>query len=364
MLAVVGDLVEDVVVWPLAAVTAGTDNRCAVHRTRGGSAANVAAMAAPLVATRFVGCVGDDRAGEGLERALAAAGVEVCVQRRGRTGCVVVIVDPSGERTMFPDRAAAADLDHDALRWANGVAVLHVPAYAFESGATAATVVEMAAAVHADGGRVSVDASAVSLIERLGARAFAAHVAALCPALLFANRDEATALSDGDVARDCTIVVKDGPRPATVHRPGRHPRSVPAEHVEDVRDTTGAGDAFAAGTLAAWIAGADVVSACSAGHRLAASVLAVPRRGRRAIATNIDGGLRAPARRPPGPRSTPVRNLPFAVSRRGGDRHRRAAGRSSRSSRRSSPPRPADPHNREALPVAPRPSGRAARCRR
>ena len=104
-------------------------------------------------------------------------------------------------------------------------------------------------------------------------------LAALRPALLFANRDEATALSAVTLPEDCTVVVKDGPRPATVHRPGRPPSSVPAERVEDVRDTTGAGDAFAAGTLAAWIAGADVVSACSAGHRLAASVLAVPGAG-------------------------------------------------------------------------------------
>jgi sugar/nucleoside kinase (ribokinase family) len=121
VLCVVGDLVEDVVVWSARAVVTGTDNPCVVRRTRGGSAANVAALAAPHVRTRFVGCVGEDAAGDALERALAATGVEVCLQRRDRTGSVVVIVDPTGERTMFPDRAAAAQMSTDAVRWVDDV---------------------------------------------------------------------------------------------------------------------------------------------------------------------------------------------------------------------------------------------------
>ncbi|WP_353829244.1 PfkB family carbohydrate kinase, partial [Agromyces sp. SYSU T0242] len=43
-----------------------------------------------------------------------------------------------------------------------------------------------------------------------------------------------------------------------------------------VRDLTGAGDAFAAGWLAARIGGADATAACVAGHALAASVISSP----------------------------------------------------------------------------------------
>jgi sugar/nucleoside kinase (ribokinase family) len=43
-----------------------------------------------------------------------------------------------------------------------------------------------------------------------------------------------------------------------------------------VRDLTGAGDAFAAGYLAAVLAGADAAASCEAGHRLAASVIETP----------------------------------------------------------------------------------------
>ena len=97
-LTVVGDLVEDVVVWPDGPVARGSDTPSRVFRSRGGSAANVAVAAAPLVPTRFLGCVGSDPLGERLVAELEAAGTEVRVQRRGRTGGV-------GHPAILPCRA-------------------------------------------------------------------------------------------------------------------------------------------------------------------------------------------------------------------------------------------------------------------
>src|SRR5690606_15725897 len=94
VLTVIGDLLEDIVVWTTAPQRRGTDNPAVVTRSRGGSAANVAARAATRTPSRFVGRVGDDPAGVLLVEALDAAGVDVRVQRGGRTGSVVVIVDP------------------------------------------------------------------------------------------------------------------------------------------------------------------------------------------------------------------------------------------------------------------------------
>src|SRR6478735_7210944 len=121
LVSVVGDLVEDVVVWVDGPVEHGTDNPATVRRAPGGSAANVAAAVARAGGrARFVGRVGDD--GDGLVARLIADGVEALVQRGGRTGTVVVLVEPEGERTMFPDRAASADLAAIDPAWLAGTA--------------------------------------------------------------------------------------------------------------------------------------------------------------------------------------------------------------------------------------------------
>ncbi|MFT3852508.1 MAG: PfkB family carbohydrate kinase [Ilumatobacteraceae bacterium] len=271
---VVGDLVEDVVVWLTGPVTVGTDNPAAVRRSPGGSAANVAAAVARAGGrARFVGRVGDDGSGDVLAAQLGAAGVDVRVQRGGRTGTVVVLVDPDGERTMFPDRGAAAALQGIDPAWLDGTAVLHVPAYGLQTAAT--VLVDAARTVRAAGGAVTVDVSATSVVDALGAGALCELFGELAPAIVFANHDEAVALGVIDTCPPWPVVVKRGPQPALVVRPDGSITEVPAVAVDRVRDTTGAGDAFAGGFLAAWTAGAgtDLVAACAAGHAAAAAVL-------------------------------------------------------------------------------------------
>ncbi|WP_448003758.1 carbohydrate kinase family protein [Agromyces bauzanensis] len=281
MLAVVGDLVEDIVVWIGEPVRAATDTAAQVFRSRGGSAANVAALAAAHVPTRFIGGVGTDAAGDALVAELASHGVDVRVQHAGRTGTVVLLVEADGERTMFPDRGAAAELGPVDTAWLDGVAWLHAPAYGLEREPMRGELLRLAALARGARARTSLDASSTGLITGLGVDVALGLIRAFAPDVLFANEDEAALLGlagggglAASVAR--TVVVKHGPLPTDVIEGGELVARVDVPPVSGIRDLTGAGDAFAAGFLAATLQGLDVAAACRAGHASAASVLTSP----------------------------------------------------------------------------------------
>ncbi len=263
--------------WSAGPARHATDNRAVIRRTRGGSAANVAAFACALVPARFIGCVGDDPAADLLTAELAGHGVDVRVQRRGRTGTIVVLVDADGERTMYPDRAAAAELADVPGGWLDGAAVLHAPSYCFAAEPAAGAVRRLIG--HAGHARVpvSLDASSTGMISAYGLDRYLDLVASVRPAVLFANAHEAALLDLGRPRFAQTMtVVKNGARSTTVTPPGGAAQTVPVPPAPAVRDSTGAGDAFAAGFLAARMRGAAPADAVVAGHALARSVLLSP----------------------------------------------------------------------------------------
>jgi ribokinase len=265
-----GKLVADQVLQLSVELVVGGQHRVVRTTTAGGAPANVTANLPRLgVPARLVGWAGADPLADELLEALGARGVETAVVRRGRTPVSTVLVHPDGERTLLSDGGEGGLEPDDVLpAWLADAAVLHLDGYDLlrypAALARAATLAREA------GVPVSADVAAATRIEAHGAPRYAALLAELQPDVLFCNAAEAAALGELDVA---LAFVHDGPRPIRVVRQDGVVE-VPVDPLPDgwVRDTTGCGDAFAAGVLAGWRAGTAVTDAVRIGHAAAAVV--------------------------------------------------------------------------------------------
>ncbi len=275
MLACLGDLVEDVVVRLDGPVNVASDTHAQISRRLGGSAANVVANAAALGhRARFLGQVGTDAIGTALVAELGDDGVDTSMVRRGgATGTIVALVDHLGERTMLTDRQACLDLDEPDPSWLDGVDTLHIPFYSFAGGPIAATATTVIGWAHARSVAVSIDVSSTAIILEVGVDEVVRRLADAAPSVVFANSDEAVALAIHGPMAGALTVVKRGAQPAVIHRLDGSIVDVDAIAVPGVNDTTGAGDAFAAGFLTSpgWVD--DPTTACRSGHRAAAELL-------------------------------------------------------------------------------------------
>lgn len=273
---VVGDAGLDVVAWHQDEIAHGDDTRARVRLTGGGAGANTALWLAscgvePTLVTR----VGDDAGGRLVRAELEAAGVDCvfAVDDRAATFCVVVLVDADGQRTMLADRGAnarfaAGDIDPAVLA---GATHLHLSGYVllYESSRPAGLAALEAA--RKAGLTTSVDPQSAALIA--DRKAFLEDVRDVD--LLLPNAPELAALTGSpcpDSASELLDVV--GAVAVTAGTDGaiwvdaRGVTSVPAEPAECV-DATGAGDAFDAGLLSAWLHGKSTMDALRAGVRLA-----------------------------------------------------------------------------------------------
>jgi sugar/nucleoside kinase (ribokinase family) len=266
---VLGDVMCDVVAWHDRPIAPGSDTPARVVMRPGGSGASVAAWLAHAgVPVALIGRAGRDAAAEIALRGLE--GVDVRVARDGErpTGTCVVVVAPGGERTMLPDAGANDGLSPDDLPddLFAGPGVLHVAGYMLLRPGSRPAALAALERARAAGMRISVDPSSAAPL-----RADPAFLDRARPVdLLLPNALEHAALPRLDGVREVVVTCgADGAR----WTDGVARAHVPAVPLGDVRDTTGAGDAFAAGFLSAWPGPPE--AALAAGVRLAAEAIAL-----------------------------------------------------------------------------------------
>ena len=283
---VVGELMTDVVANVHGTVRTGTDTAASVQTHGGGAGANTAAwLAAEGTGTAFIGRVGDDDLGRAAVEHLRESGVQpyVTVDRTRPTGTCVVLMFPDGTRAKLPDIGAnaglaPADLPEEIFAPGRHLHLTGYPLLHEKSRLAALAALDLARLRRMT---TSVDPASSGPLRDVGPHMFIGWTAG-CD-LLFANAEEATALAGvpdpREAARALTtsyrnVVVKLGPEGALWTSSDMEAVTSPALAVT-LADTRGAGDAFAAGFLPAWLGGLGPDAALASGNRLAAMAVSM-----------------------------------------------------------------------------------------
>ena len=237
----------------------------------GGSAANsMAGVAAMGGSAAFIGQIAEDQLGLIFEHDMHALGVRFDTPPLldgPPTGRCLILVTPDGQRTMNTSPGASHELDREALDrdLIASASILFLEGYLFGPEKPRAAMMEAIRIAHAAERQVAFTLSeSVCIAGRK--ESFAQMIAGGGVDLLFCNEDEALQLTgrtdlDGALGelkvKVPTLVITKGPHGA-IGIEGEENISIPAAPVSRVVDTTGAGDLFAAGFLAARCKGASL----------------------------------------------------------------------------------------------------------
>lgn len=248
----------------------------------GGSAGNTLFALARLGASAaFLGKVGADQPGEFYRqhfRDLGGDDSHFLVTNTAPTARCVSLITPDSERTMRTFLGAATLLAPEEVgpEVFEEFQFVHAEGYMLFNPTLAETMLRSA---HRAGCTVSLDLGSFEVVRAAGdtlPRLLDRYVTAV-----FANEDEAAAFCGhddaeqalDDLGRYCEIVaVKLGAKGALLGR-GKERVRVPVQPVEQVLDTTGAGDYWAAGFLCGLMQGAPLAECGRLGAILGAAVV-------------------------------------------------------------------------------------------
>jgi len=266
-----------------AAIKEGVETRASISTHGGGAAANVASwLAVNGTPSYLIARVGDDAAGQVVLSELDSYGVQHGnhVIPGEKTGVVIVLVDALGERTMFPDSGANSGLSKEDLPPLDGFTAVYVSGYPLVNPKSREGVLEIMKLVRAKGLPIVFDPSTVGVLMEVGLKQVREWMTLVDVIIL--NEEEAQFISGLsnpiDAVADLlslapTAVIKRGSSGALGQSRGSPLVQVQAEFSRVV-DTTGAGDAFAAGFIQVWGGGGDLSDALANGARLGAKCVA------------------------------------------------------------------------------------------
>jgi sugar/nucleoside kinase (ribokinase family) len=280
------------------------DHMQPAREVSGGSAGNTAAGVAALGGRAgFVGQVAPDQLGEFYAHDLRAQGVEFTTPATEvgvPTARSMILVTPDGHRTMNTFLGAAQHLPVSALDEAQirASAVVYLEGYLWDPETPRYAMLRMAEIAREAGRKVALTLSDTFCVDR-HRDGFNALIDGGRVDILFANEAEILALAGvphvesavaAISAKIETLVVTRSEHGALATRSGDR-ADVPAEPIDQLVDTTGAGDLFAAGFLVGYTRGKSLEDSLRLGAIAAAEVIqhygARPEKDLRALAGEL-----------------------------------------------------------------------------
>jgi sugar/nucleoside kinase (ribokinase family) len=283
----IGDVMLDVIVQigvTPQQINYGSDTAARISTGSGGAAGNVAAWLTRTPAqSTIVSRIGDDPAGAAIIAEFDQLGVTHSgLTTAGKSsGVVIVLVDSTGERTMFPDKGANSYLELSDLPDLEKYHAVYISGYALINSISRPTVLAMMERIKEAGIAIYFDPASVGALKEITDSELLNWLSLMD--VLFLNEEEAIFISGSsniEKALDyllkfsSTVVIKRGSEGCIAKVRGSDSISISAKE-QGVIDTTGAGDSFAAGFIAAFAEKAELNAALAAGTELAAECVAI-----------------------------------------------------------------------------------------
>jgi sugar/nucleoside kinase (ribokinase family) len=274
----IGDAALDVIVKMRTEIHVGSDTASQISMHGGGAAANTATWLASLGHSVFFSCrLGDDAAGQAISSEFDNWKIEhrKTFLKNEKTGVVVVLVDGKGDRTMFPDSGANSGLSEKDLPSLLTFDAAYLSGYSLFNPLSTQGVMKIISEIKKVGIPLIFDPASVGTMMAFGRERVINTLAHMNIAIM--NEDEARYISNCHSLDDAlafltsiisTVVIKTGSSGAIAQIHGDSTVTANTDAIAAI-DTTGAGDAFAAGFIPSWLTTKDLFAAMNAGNEVA-----------------------------------------------------------------------------------------------